>query len=339
MFDFSKRIKDDIDYSTNKVINNLYSKVIDVLDKGDSDCIEYKCIHNNIYNELSKIATYEKLTYNNNTELIDKIATKYNCINKTLICVLYKLRDELNKVNDYNVDLDLIQKSINDAKQPGPFDSKKWFSNDDIDNVLKKFETMFKDKNFFHIYFHMRDFKTKNNYNDEKRNINLIDFVEKYKKNYKTFGVVFNTDVSSGSGEHWFCLFCNFYEKPFTVEYFNSSGETPSVEISELMCDIKHKMTKFFSESDISVNINEKKNDYGDIDNIIKCSNSSDDNYIRCIQSTKLINQKDNHSCGSYSIFYIFARLNGISYKEFKNNIIGDNLMHKFRNKLFAHNY
>ena len=323
--------------------NKLYQEAVNLLDNGDINCIENKCINNNnIYNELNKIAIYDKILYNNRKELIDKLGTKYNCKNNTLLCVLYKINDKINdksnEFSNYGIDSSIINNSIIKAKQPGPFDSNRWFSDGNIDDVLKKFEILFKKKNFFHIYFHMRDFKINNKYEDEKRNINKINFCEKYKDGYRCFGVVFNTDISSGSGEHWFCLFCNFYDHPFTIEYFNSSGESPCIEISELMCKIKHQMSQFFIDNAYK---NTDVDDIGvvDEDTAIKCPVNYIDKYVRCIQATKLINQRDNSSCGAYSIFYILARLYGIPYEFFKNNIIGDNLMYDLRHKLFAHNY
>jgi hypothetical protein len=36
--------------------------------------------------------------------------------------------------------------------------------------------------------------------------------------------MVCNTDTSSGSGIHWFCIFIDFTLNPIQIEYFNSSG-------------------------------------------------------------------------------------------------------------------
>ena len=32
---------------------------------------------------------------------------------------------------------------------------------------------------------------------------------------------------------------------------------------------------------------------------------------------TKIVNQADNHSCGSYSLYYIISRLEGVPYSHF----------------------
>jgi hypothetical protein len=56
---------------------------------------------------------------------------------------------------------------------------------------------------------------------------------------------------------------------------------------------------------------------------------------IKVIIATRIVNQKDNHSCGSYSLYYIISRLSGTPYSYFKNTKIGDENMHEFRKFLF----
>lgn len=148
----------------------------------------------------------------------------------------------------------------------------------------------------------MRDFEK---HNSELAN---VDFVKKYKEGVRCFGVVFNTDYSSGTGQHWFAVFGDFSKEPFTLEYFNSSGDDPLPEITAWLKKTKHALNK---------QLNKTVND---------------------VVVTKLINQEDRHSCGSYSIFYIISRLEGVSYKYFNKNKIGDDLMHEFRKNLFRHN-
>ena len=326
-------------------IKKIFSEPINLLNKGDINCIENKCMSiNMIYKELSKIANRDNIKFKTDDDLVNVLSIKYNCKYKTLMCLLYKINNNFNDFTKYNINIDIIKNAIDLGKPIGPFDSKQWFSNVNIDDVLKKFEYMFREKKYLHIYFHMRDFKLKNIDPDEKKNLNKINFAEKYKEGYRCFSVVFNTDVSSGSGEHWFCLFGNFTEIPFTVEYFNSTGGSPREEIQDLMCRIKHEMTKYFIDNDINDNKKLNLTDYNDENNKdveINCSdyNNSNNTNVKCIHVTKLVNQNDNYSCGAYSVYYILARLTGIPYKLFKNNIIGDELMHKFRYNLFAHNY
>lgn len=54
------------------------------------------------------------------------------------------------------------------------------------------------------------------------------------------------------------------------------------------------------------------------------------------IQVTEIEHQRDDTAnCGSYSLFYIWSRLNGKPYTLFKNNRITDELMEEFRSVLW----
>lgn len=347
--------------------NGVFQEFLKPFKYLNGDCIKKNCINPRIYNELQKVAKYYKVKYNNtNDSLVKQLATHLKCTHHTVSCLLNKIVEK--ELGDSIVDNALLFKQMKDIKPPGPFNSKEWFSNVNIDSILEQFEELFKDKHFLHIYFHMRDFKDFNSEPEEKKNLNKIVFSEYYKKGIRCFGVVFNTDVSSGNGEHWFALFGDFSKQPFTIEHFNSSGDTPLPEICDLMCKIKHEMLKYLFDKNIDIsneyeldkkNNNDKFIDKGintggnidsynnehtnncetDLNNELKCGSETPSNKIKCINVTKIVNQKDNHSCGSYSLFYILCRLCGISYKVFEENEIGDKLMHDFRNHLFAHNY
>ena len=58
--------------------------------------------------------------------------------------------------------------------------------------------------------------------------LNSNELINKTTLNYngelKYFGMVCNTDSSSGSGIHWFSIFIDFTLNPIQIEYFNSSG-------------------------------------------------------------------------------------------------------------------
>ena len=56
------------------------------------------------------------------------------------------------------------------------------------------------------------------------------------------------------------------------------------------------------------------------------------------IIASKNEHQKDKHSCGVYSLYYIISRLSHIPYEYFQSNIVKDTLMHKYRNFLFSIN-
>ena len=64
-----------------------------------------------------------------------------------------------------------------------------------------------------------------------------LDIVSLYKKGYTQIGIIFNTDVSTGPGQHWVALFCdigNELEYP-RITYFDSYAEKPEKEVQRLM--------------------------------------------------------------------------------------------------------
>ena len=117
--------------------------------------------------------------------------------------------------------------------------------------------------------------------------------------------VIINTDTSKGNGEHWFPLFCDFRECPYSLEYFNSSGELPPPEIDIWM----------------------KRNT-----NILKKANKE----CVCIVPKKRIrHQKSDNECGVYSLYYIYNRLLGKHHSKFDDGTIPDSIMHAFRDEIF----
>lgn len=340
----------DIKYNCKIAIKNVFKEYLKPFKYLNGECIKKDCINPKIFIEFKKIADYYNIKYNNDDDLIEKLTNHLKCTHNTISCLIDKI---INSSEQFNIDENILYKQVDNLKPPGPFDSNEWFSNINIDSILEQFEDLFKDKHFLHVYFHMRDYKKANTDTDEKKNLNILKFSEYYEKGIRCFGVVFNTDVSSGSGEHWFSIFGDFSQIPFTIEHFNSSGDTPLPEIYELMCDIKHEMIKYLHDKNITSNKKIQKNintdetfseyyenkDYEPSNEII-CKKSDDKiNIIKCINVTEIVNQSDNHSCGSYSLFYILCRLCGISYKIFEKNKIGDKLMHEFRRNIFSHNY
>lgn len=165
-----------------------------------------------------------------------------------------------------------------------------WLSNNDIDTVLHRLSICYPD--FQNIGFQMIDFK-------EHGTLYNYDFDSHIKEGKRQFGVVINTDVSSGSGIHWFCLFF-FFNSPdeINIEFFNSSGRGPVNEVQELidMLSKKYKAKVFINRTS---------------------------------------HQKKDSECGVYSLFYIWARLKHISVDKLFNHRIKDEQMEEFRKYLF----
>jgi hypothetical protein len=222
------------------------------------------------------------------TDLIDELKNELHCENESCLFTKQEIRDVIGP--------DVAKKQLETRYKPeGPFNSNDWFSNVHIDSVLEQVAIQHKDKNFLHIPFQMRDFQ------EVGGSLSKIDLVAEYKRGIRCFGVVFNTDITSRNGEHWFSVFGDFTSEPFTIEYFNSTGQAALPQITSWM-----KLTKMRLEKELN-----KK--------------------VKDIEVSKIQNQNDNHSCGSYSLYYILSRLDGISYEHFTKNKIGDNAMHMFR--------
>jgi hypothetical protein len=184
-------------------------------------------------------------------------------------------------------------------KPEGPATHFGLLSNYNIDNVLEQLQEKF--PGFLHIPFQMRDF--------EKVGSELarVDLAQKFKTGTTSFGVVLNTDWSTGRGIHWYCLFGEKKNNKIQIEYFNSSGKEPLPETQAWLQKTKHYLTR---ELKIPVDIK---------------------------YSTGIQFQNDEHSCGVYCLMYIWLRLEGTSPNWFKYDTFNDPVMHKARRVLFRH--
>lgn len=238
-------------------------------------------------------------------EIVEKMKEKTGCSSES--CAVQ------NKHFEEFASPFVIKENLKNFKTKGPANSTEWLSNFDIDDVLNEVKKAYADEKFWNIPFQMRDFKKNapdTNADDTTKNENLetFDIVKKYKEGYRCFGVVINTDYSTGKGVHWFCLFVDMRTDNVTIEYFNSSGSEPLTEISAWM-----KKTKVLLEKEFP---NKKVED---------------------LVVSKEEHQKDDHSCGVYSLYYVISRVSRIPYQYFENNLVKDSKMHKFRNFLFRH--
>lgn len=248
------------------------------------------CAPDEIIDKLKVI----KINGDANADLLDNLKKKYDC--DTEVCILSQ-PDVKNIIGPENV-----QNIINNYFKPtGPRNNNRWFSNVDIDSVLNQIQQKYINKHFLHINFQMSDFET------TQTELATLDWPAKHKEQYRSFGTVFNTDVSTGGGQHWLAIFASFddLDEQFTLEYFNSSGELPMNQISTWMKRVKHQWQPYFKKPIVDIVV------------------------------TRIINQIDNWNCGSYSLYYIISRLNGVPYTYFKTNLIGDENMQLFRTYLF----
>lgn len=226
---------------------------------------------------------------------------------KKAVAMWAKVRDytlakkELGCTNDGCV-LDKMGVKGDDIKQEvlkpsGPANTMDLISNFNISDIFKQFESKFPE---FHGYpFQYHDFI---NHSDSEP----IQDPPSPDKPKKVYGMVVNTDVTGGPGIHWFALMVDMRKRPWTVEYFNSSGNKPQAPISKWMAEIKDKL----------------------------CSSGECE---MVLTNDRFQHQKGNTECGLYSMYYIWSRLNNVPYANFGNGErIPDAKMTEFRKQLFT---
>ena len=218
-----------------------------------------------------------------------------------------------------NVNNNTIVSSIKfqNLKPIAPIDSYSWLNNTQLDQIQEHFKRYF--KGYQYSYIHMSDIIMFDNTNSKYVNtqilpVNQIDFPKAIKNNeFKYYGVIFNTDTSNRSGQHWFAIFMDFstrgtVNEPYTIEYFNSAGTK-----------ILPNLNKFFTDLSIKIGMSLNK-----ICSFIQVTNIQH-------QSSKTGN------CGVYSLFYIYSRLNKVPYSDFNHKVfkIDDNIMTQIRELFF----
>lgn len=263
------------------------------------------------------------------TEIIETLSEQVSCkegdtLQEKELCILKELKDDGNKELSEAVTKQLIKYFKPKAKR---LDGNYWLNNTEIDTVQYQLQSQF--PGYYYSYIHMIDLKMFNpntiNYivNGHKvyaiDEINFVDELNKknnklnYNGDLKYYGIVCNTDISSGNGIHWFSIFIDFTVKPITIEYFNSSGYSL---IKGSHQNERNNFLKFF------LNLADEltKNGFP----------------AKFIQVTDLEHQReDTANCGSYSLFYIYSRLNGVKYEHFSKNKIYDENMESFRKDLW----
>ena len=179
-------------------------------------------------------------------------------------------------------------------------DKKAWLSTTDIDKVLEQYEDAHDD--FIYLGAHPID-AHKCSVSDEVCKINVSNLL---KKNKKKIGIVFNTDDSSGEGEHWVSFYVdlegvNRNGKP-SAYYFDSAADRPQKEVFKLVKKLKKQAKKEGIKLDFL---------YNDIQHQYKES-----------------------ECGVYCMYFISKMLKGINFEKFVKDIKKDEYMNKYR-KIF----
>jgi hypothetical protein len=131
-----------------------------------------------------------------------------------------------------------------------------------------------------------------------------VDITQLRARGYTCAGCVVNSDKYQGPGKHWMALFVDMRKGTGSIEFFNSSGNSPAPEWVNWMVKTANALTSAGVES-------------------------------TTLKVTSIKHQQSRSECGLYSLFYIYARINDIPAKYFMNSHIADQLMFEFRQHLF----
>jgi hypothetical protein len=246
-------------------------------------------------NSLEKSSVSQPIA-NRPAEIVKKAKKLTGC--NTESCVIK------NKKFSSFIGEDTANKIIKTRFKPeGPAKSTEWLNNENIDFVINQWSKIY--NGFLHVPFQMIDF--------DKMGTSLakINLCESYDKGTRKMGCVINTDDSSGSGIHWFCIFIDISQSTeWTLEYFDSAGEYPKESVHKWLNEQRLALTRKFPDKKINV--------------------------IDVTKSNQL--QKSTTECGVFCLWYILSRLNGIPYSYFSQpNAVSDDMMYKFRKFLFRH--
>jgi hypothetical protein len=180
---------------------------------------------------------------------------------------------------------------------------EEWLSSLDIDAVEKQFTKIFTD--YYYVGTVPIDFGKKSETGTCVVNsLCSLNIEHLYKKGYRRIGIVFNTDVSTGPGQHWIALYCDIRpELVFPrITYFDSYGDKPSKEVVNLMkrWKITWDATKIH-EKPMATTYNKTRHQY------------------------------ENSECGMYCLYFHFCCLLGTPM----NKRIPDEVVRGFRGVLF----
>lgn len=255
--------------------------------------------------------------------------------------------DEFKRASKCQTDECVIDRAVKDSQQAEKIralafkvptqsvEHNYWMNNTEIDSVMLQLRSHY--PGFAHSFIHMIDLKSfppanTNVFDYPVRPLSEINFANEFKlavlnqkpqqlstandAPVRSFGVVCNTDSSKGSGQHWFAVYISMDNKMpndskpwIRIELFNSAGGKPG-----------DKLFNQYWETQAL-----------EIARATGCTCTYDE--ITNIQHQS----PDTGNCGSYSLFYIYARLNGVDSSDFNrpHNPVTDKKMREFREVCF----
>ena len=202
----------------------------------------------------------------------------------------------------------IISHMMNRPKAPDAWmvNPTEWLSSLEIEKAEKEYQKLFKNYVFLGcipIDFDLRS-PTGKCLVDALCSVSIKNL---YRKGKTQIGIVFNTDVHTGPGEHWIALFCDIrpeLEQP-RITYFDSYAHRPEKEVQRLM--------KRWKEEWQSTGVHDKP--------MLTTYNT-----IR--------HQFKDSECGIYVLYFHYCCLNNIPM----DHKIPDDVVNVFRRLLFREN-
>lgn len=287
--------------------------------KNDKKCPECPCSDDKIMTVFRNYLSSEQSLGSSNQSIGTSItSTNYDVLSSMLD--KFDENDELSLLNNSEV-VNLLKRNnidIEDAKKafkpPGPRGDTTWLSNYDIHAVLDWFKEQYKDFNYYPCS--LMDF---DDAKGPKALISVKKVTDFIKEGYTKVACVLNTAKGNSSGEHWVTVYSdvNLSANKATLEYFNSTGESPPKEVIRWMKRNHEALNEYFSSNNATLT-----------------EHFTGDRVVELVNTTSM--QQGNSECGVYALYFIKSRLEGMSFQEIvKSNVI-DNKMFTFRTFLFS---
>ncbi len=180
---------------------------------------------------------------------------------------------------------------------------EEWLSSTDIDKLEKQFEKLFAE--YKHLGTFPMDFDSKSETGECLVSaLCSIDIQSLAQKGSTQIGIIFNTDVSTGPGEHWVAVFCDIRPELAypRMTYFDSYAQKPEKEIKRLMKRWKEQWdaTGLHSQP-MKLTYNKTRHQYKDSE------------------------------CGMYCVYFHYCCLTGIPMED----RVPDDVVNSFRRMLF----
>jgi hypothetical protein len=204
--------------------------------------------------------------------------------------------------NDISSDKELTESFAPESPPEWKKNPNEWLSNIDIMKVMKQYEKAYPCFDFMGpapINFDSKKLHNQCVWN-ELCHFNLQTQIEKGKTK---IGIIFNTDVDTGPGEHWISMFINLKKR--IIFFFDSVGDPAPKEIVAFVKRIQSQGKKLGIE-------------------------------LMYDNNEGIQHQRSNTECGIYSIYFIVHMLEDkLTEQYIKTHIIKDSYVEKFRSVYF----